>query len=139
MQQDQLAGEHRGYLLDHPELRALMSDFLQALLLRKPANVVPFAQQYFESFLKIRPETHNSSSHLSSSYTASTAVSQQGEWGEWGEGYDRDDIRYYPVRPTISDDGLEKIFPSEFSSAGEQDLSPDDNVSIGPDGKYVNN
>jgi len=113
-----------------------MSDFLQAVLVRKPPNIVPFAQQYFESFLKLRPDTRTNT-NISSSYSTST-MGDQGEWGEWnGEG-DDDSLRYYSVRPTISDDGLEKIMPDEFTS-GDQEPSAEENVSVGPDGKYVVN
>lgn len=34
----------------HPELKALLADFLQFLLLRKPEDVVAFAADYFASF-----------------------------------------------------------------------------------------
>ena len=34
----------------HPELRALLADFLQFLLLRKPEDVIEFAADYFAAF-----------------------------------------------------------------------------------------
>ena len=41
----------------HPELRALMADFLQFLLLRKPEDVIAFAAEYFSSFSSRMPGT----------------------------------------------------------------------------------
>lgn len=38
------------YLQQKPEIRSLLADFLQFLLLRKPDDVVKFAAEYFSSF-----------------------------------------------------------------------------------------
>uniref|UniRef100_A0A1I8HWI4 Ciliogenesis-associated TTC17-interacting protein n=1 Tax=Macrostomum lignano TaxID=282301 RepID=A0A1I8HWI4_9PLAT len=45
-----IKADHLSYMRDHPELSAMMSDFLQHLLLRKPANPVQSAAEYFASF-----------------------------------------------------------------------------------------
>ncbi|XP_068197230.1 ciliogenesis-associated TTC17-interacting protein [Antennarius striatus] len=51
----ELKTDHASYLRRHPEIRALMSDFLQFLLLRKPDDVYQFAREYFLSFASRRP------------------------------------------------------------------------------------
>ncbi|PIK38482.1 putative ciliogenesis-associated TTC17-interacting protein [Apostichopus japonicus] len=47
---EELKGDHATYMKRHPELKALLADFLQFLLLRKPEDVVAFAADYFASF-----------------------------------------------------------------------------------------
>ncbi|KAJ3595018.1 hypothetical protein NHX12_004323 [Muraenolepis orangiensis] len=47
---EELMADHASYLRQHPELRALLADFLQFLLLRKPDNVIHFAKEYFLPF-----------------------------------------------------------------------------------------
>ncbi|KAK0134538.1 Ciliogenesis-associated TTC17-interacting protein [Merluccius polli] len=47
---EELQADHASYLRRHPELRTLLSDFLQFLLLRKPDDVVHFAKEYFLPF-----------------------------------------------------------------------------------------
>lgn len=47
---EELNAEHASYLKQHPEIRALVSDFLQFLLLRKPENVLQFSRDYFLPF-----------------------------------------------------------------------------------------
>ncbi|XP_075875907.1 ciliogenesis-associated TTC17-interacting protein [Nelusetta ayraudi] len=47
---EELNAEHALYLRQHPEIRALISDFLQFLLLRKPENVLQFSRDYFLPF-----------------------------------------------------------------------------------------
>uniref|UniRef100_A0A3B5LIT4 RIIa domain-containing protein n=1 Tax=Xiphophorus couchianus TaxID=32473 RepID=A0A3B5LIT4_9TELE len=42
--------EHNSYLREHPELRALLSDFLQDLLIVKPDNIFQFAREYFPPY-----------------------------------------------------------------------------------------
>ncbi|CAJ1071628.1 ciliogenesis-associated TTC17-interacting protein [Xyrichtys novacula] len=44
---EELKADHASYLRQHPEIRALISDFLQFLLLRKPDDVIQFAREYF--------------------------------------------------------------------------------------------
>ena len=41
----------------HPELKALLADFLQFLLLRKPDDVIAFAAEYFAAFSSSMPTT----------------------------------------------------------------------------------
>jgi len=45
-----LWAEHASYAAHHPDLRALLSDFLQHLLIDKPADVLDFCAQYFDAF-----------------------------------------------------------------------------------------
>lgn len=52
---EELKADHASYLRQHPEIRVLMSDFLQFLLLRKPEDVFQFAREYFLSFASRRP------------------------------------------------------------------------------------
>ncbi|KAL0966352.1 hypothetical protein UPYG_G00294220 [Umbra pygmaea] len=52
---EELKAEHSSYMRKHPELRAMMADFLQFLLLRKPSNVFEFACEYFSPFASHRP------------------------------------------------------------------------------------
>ncbi|KAM6948211.1 ciliogenesis-associated TTC17-interacting protein [Aplochiton taeniatus] len=52
---EELKADHASYLRQHPELRALMADFLQFLLLRKPNDVFQFAREYFLPFSSRRP------------------------------------------------------------------------------------
>ncbi|CAH1788615.1 unnamed protein product [Owenia fusiformis] len=47
---EELKGDHAVYMRHHPELKALLADFLQFLLLRKPDDVISFAAEYFSSF-----------------------------------------------------------------------------------------
>ncbi|XP_070700895.1 ciliogenesis-associated TTC17-interacting protein [Pempheris klunzingeri] len=54
---EELKADHASYLRHHPEIRALISDFLQFLLLRKPDDVFQFAREYFLPFAsRHRPE-----------------------------------------------------------------------------------
>uniref|UniRef100_A0A3B4Z132 Ciliogenesis-associated TTC17-interacting protein n=1 Tax=Stegastes partitus TaxID=144197 RepID=A0A3B4Z132_9TELE len=52
---DELKAGHASYLRQHPEIRALVSDFLQFLLLRKPDDVHQFAREYFLPFASRPP------------------------------------------------------------------------------------
>lgn len=47
---DSITEEHREYLLNHPEIRQIMQDFLSKLLLNKPDNIHEFANEYFSYF-----------------------------------------------------------------------------------------
>ncbi|XP_037131730.1 ciliogenesis-associated TTC17-interacting protein [Syngnathus acus] len=47
---EELKADHASYLKAHPEIRALISDFLQFLLLKKPNDVFQFAREYFRPF-----------------------------------------------------------------------------------------
>ncbi|KAM4897299.1 ciliogenesis-associated TTC17-interacting protein [Sylvia borin] len=44
---DELQLSHAAYLQQHPEVRALLSDFLQALLLQQPHDPISFAAEFF--------------------------------------------------------------------------------------------
>ncbi|XP_028598020.2 ciliogenesis-associated TTC17-interacting protein [Podarcis muralis] len=52
---EELQASHATYVRRHPELRALLADFLQLLLLRKPDDVVTFAADFFAPFSAERP------------------------------------------------------------------------------------
>ncbi|XP_068427062.1 ciliogenesis-associated TTC17-interacting protein [Clinocottus analis] len=52
---EELKADNVLYLRQHPEIRALISDFLQFLLLRKPNDVFQFAREYFLPFASRRP------------------------------------------------------------------------------------
>ncbi|KAG8547952.1 hypothetical protein GDO81_027060, partial [Engystomops pustulosus] len=60
---EELLSDHETYLRRHPELKALLGDFMQFLLLRKPEDVVTFAAEFFGSFSSAqeRSETFRSS------------------------------------------------------------------------------
>lgn len=45
--QEELQASHATYIQQHPELRVLLADFLQALLLQQPCDPVSFAAQFF--------------------------------------------------------------------------------------------
>uniref|UniRef100_A0A8D2INM2 Ciliogenesis-associated TTC17-interacting protein n=1 Tax=Varanus komodoensis TaxID=61221 RepID=A0A8D2INM2_VARKO len=47
---EELQASHATYMRRHPELSALLADFLQLLLLRKPDDVVAFAAEFFAPF-----------------------------------------------------------------------------------------
>ncbi|KAK0070447.1 ciliogenesis-associated TTC17-interacting protein [Biomphalaria pfeifferi] len=53
---EELKGDHATYMCHHPELRALLADFLQFLLLRKPDDVIAFAANYFAAFSTLIPD-----------------------------------------------------------------------------------
>ncbi|KAM6200720.1 ciliogenesis-associated TTC17-interacting protein [Sarcoramphus papa] len=44
---EDLQASHAAYVRQHPELRALLADFLQALLLQQPCDPVSFAAKFF--------------------------------------------------------------------------------------------
>ncbi|CAL9689046.1 unnamed protein product [Knipowitschia caucasica] len=60
---EELKADHASYLRRHPEIRALISDFLQFLLLRRPDDVFEFAREYFLPFVCDPPQ--NEVSHTS--------------------------------------------------------------------------
>nr|XP_021146190.1 ciliogenesis-associated TTC17-interacting protein isoform X3 [Columba livia] len=49
-QKEQLEASHTTYVRQHPELLALLADFLQALLLQQPPDPISFAAQFFAPF-----------------------------------------------------------------------------------------
>ncbi|KAM6464502.1 ciliogenesis-associated TTC17-interacting protein isoform 1-T5 [Liasis olivaceus] len=52
---EELQASHATYVRRHPELSALLADFLQLLLLRKPDDVVTFAAEFFAPFSAQQP------------------------------------------------------------------------------------
>ena len=48
--QEELMVSHSDYMQEHPELRALLADFLQSLFILKPENVFKFAQDFFRPY-----------------------------------------------------------------------------------------
>lgn len=156
VRKEEITHEHRRYILDHPEVRALLSDYLQAILFRKPPNVIEFTKHYFESFLNLKGKPTKSqakkasdSSRSSSFYLDGSSLSLLGESGmgegEWlGEGEDGDATSFYPVNPTVNYDGLEQVDedpniyadePSEMLTT-ENDETEDDLV-VNEEGQYV--
>ncbi|XP_008332501.1 ciliogenesis-associated TTC17-interacting protein isoform X2 [Cynoglossus semilaevis] len=62
---DNIKTSHASYLRQHPEIRSLVSDFLQFLLLRKPDDVFQFARKYFLQFVCYRStESHHNAPPL---------------------------------------------------------------------------
>lgn len=47
---DELKEDHVNYMKRHPELKAILGDFLQFLLMRKPSDVIEFAADFFSSY-----------------------------------------------------------------------------------------
>ncbi|XP_037537394.1 ciliogenesis-associated TTC17-interacting protein [Nematolebias whitei] len=56
---EELHADRASYLKEHPEVRALLSDFLAFLLLRKPDDVFQSAREYFRTFASRRPPESN--------------------------------------------------------------------------------
>jgi len=61
--QSELVDGHNVYMRQHPELKALLADLVQFLLLRKPHDVVEFAADYFSSFATKMPGTSGLHTH----------------------------------------------------------------------------
>ncbi|KAB5584454.1 hypothetical protein PHYPO_G00107720 [Pangasianodon hypophthalmus] len=63
---EELKADHSSYVRQHPELKALLADFLQMLLLRKPQDVFSFARDVFIPFDSQRPpdSTFNTSQNI---------------------------------------------------------------------------
>ena len=53
---EELKASHQTYLREHPEVKALLVDFFQFLLLRKPENVISFSSEFFSSFPNSQPD-----------------------------------------------------------------------------------
>ncbi|KAM6131699.1 ciliogenesis-associated TTC17-interacting protein [Phoenicopterus ruber ruber] len=52
---EELEASHAAYVRQHPELQALLADFLRALLLQQPCDPVSFAAQFFAPFARQQP------------------------------------------------------------------------------------
>ena len=50
MLKNELKNEYDEYLADHPEVRALMADYMQSVLSFKPNDVLAFSARYFGSY-----------------------------------------------------------------------------------------
>jgi len=50
LNQVELNASHASYMAHHPDLRALLSDYMQQLLIEKPSDVLEFSIQYFSAF-----------------------------------------------------------------------------------------
>ncbi|XP_019961909.2 ciliogenesis-associated TTC17-interacting protein isoform X1 [Paralichthys olivaceus] len=61
---EELRVDNSSYFSKHPEIRALISDFLQLLLLRKPDDVFRFASEYFLPFASQRAPDSNQKASL---------------------------------------------------------------------------
>ncbi len=55
MTQEELKADSSSYVRQHPELKALLADFLQFLMLRKPQDVFSFARDFFAPFASQSP------------------------------------------------------------------------------------
>lgn len=78
---EQLRLGHAGYLRQHPDARALVSDFLLFLLVRQPQDAVTFAAEFFGFFSANR----SPSPALRSSHPRSPFRPLDPEDGEDGE------------------------------------------------------
>ncbi|CAN2389107.1 Ciliogenesis associated TTC17 interacting protein, partial [Pristimantis euphronides] len=60
---EELTSDHETYLRQHPEIKALLGDFMQFVLLRKPEDIITFAAEFFGPFSSAeeRGETFRSS------------------------------------------------------------------------------
>ncbi|XP_011701359.1 PREDICTED: ciliogenesis-associated TTC17-interacting protein-like [Wasmannia auropunctata] len=44
--------QYTDYLADHPEIKQLIADYVQTLLVVKPINVIDFTIQHFKTFAR---------------------------------------------------------------------------------------
>ncbi len=61
--QDDLEESYKSYLQNNPELRAILADFMQAVLIQKPDDVYQFARDYFIPFASNASATPSFLSH----------------------------------------------------------------------------
>ncbi|XP_069083199.1 ciliogenesis-associated TTC17-interacting protein isoform X2 [Pleurodeles waltl] len=54
---EELRADHATYIRRHPDVRIILADFLQFLLLRKPDDIVAFAAEFFAPFAAQRSPT----------------------------------------------------------------------------------
>ncbi|XP_019472910.1 ciliogenesis-associated TTC17-interacting protein [Meleagris gallopavo] len=64
---EELRASHSTYIQQHPELFALLADFLQALLLRQPPDPILFAAEFFAPFARHQPPGPSFASSVSPS------------------------------------------------------------------------
>lgn len=48
--QEELIDDYKSYIYHHPDITALVSDFLQSVLIMKPENVIEYAAEFFAPF-----------------------------------------------------------------------------------------
>ena len=65
--QEELEESHRQYMQENPGLKAILADFLQALLIQKPDNVYEFARDFFSPFSPAIPPKPSFPSHRADS------------------------------------------------------------------------
>uniref|UniRef100_A0A8C2TPI0 Ciliogenesis-associated TTC17-interacting protein n=1 Tax=Coturnix japonica TaxID=93934 RepID=A0A8C2TPI0_COTJA len=64
---EELQASHSTYVQQHPELFALLADFLQTLLIRQPPDPILFAAEFFAPFARHKPPGPSFASSLSPS------------------------------------------------------------------------
>ncbi|CAF1465793.1 unnamed protein product [Rotaria magnacalcarata] len=47
---DELIDDYKSYIYQHPDINALLSDFLQSVLITKPENIIDYATEFFAPF-----------------------------------------------------------------------------------------
>ena len=62
--QEDLKDCYQQYMRQNPELRAVLADFMQALLVEKPEDVYDFARQFFAPFATDSVPTPSYPSHV---------------------------------------------------------------------------
>jgi len=105
-QRREKAGEYRTYLKDHPELRALLSDFLQAALQQKPANIVGFAANYFEPWLPYQTSASNLDVQNQEVLSAETHRDNGSGEDMSGESGSFSQKGFYPIDPLLDEDNV---------------------------------
>jgi hypothetical protein len=71
---DELRASHQTYTRQHPELKTILSDFLQQVMTRRPKKFLPFAASYFSSFAQA--STFTTKTTVAPSNAPSTVASQ---------------------------------------------------------------
>ena len=75
---DELKASHDTYTRQHPELKTILSDFLQEVVTLKPAKFTPFAASYFSAFRQLENSSRKASrTSRARSQTASVASSDK--------------------------------------------------------------
>ena len=75
---DELKASHDTYTRQHPELKTILSDFLQEVVTLKPAKFLPFAASYFSAFRQLENSSRKASrTSRAKSQTASVASSDK--------------------------------------------------------------
>ena len=61
--QAELEETYQHYMTENPELRAILADFMQAVLIQKPDDVYVFAKDFFAPFAQNSVPTPSYPSH----------------------------------------------------------------------------